>query len=160
MDAIVRGLAVYFVLLILFRLSGKRSLAQITPFDAVLLLIIAEATQQALIDNDNSMTNAFLLVLTLLGADLVMSLLTVRSQKLDNLLNDVPLLLIEEGHLLADHMKKARVNKDDILERARELRGVERLDQIKYAILERSGSITIIPKYVEWANPEMSRGGR
>ncbi len=112
----------------------------------MLLLIISEAIQQALIDGDESMTNAFLLVLTLLGVDVLLSWVTIRSRRVDNLLNDVPLLLVEDGRLLEDRMRKARVGADDILERARELRGVERLEQIKYAVLERSGSITIIPQ--------------
>ncbi|MDP9403581.1 MAG: DUF421 domain-containing protein [Actinomycetota bacterium] len=146
MSSIVRGLAVYGFLLLIFRLTGKRSLAQITTFDAVLLLIISEAVQQGLIDGDESMSNAFLLVLALLGADILMSVLAVRSNRVDKLLNDAPLLLIEDGTMHQDRMKKVRVTADDILERARELRGIERFDQIKYAVLERSGTVTVIPK--------------
>ncbi|HEX5499408.1 MAG TPA: hypothetical protein VFX03_09285, partial [Thermomicrobiales bacterium] len=74
MESIVRGAVVYIVVLVVFRINGKRSLAQITTFDFVLLLIIAEAIQQALIDVDYSMTNAFLIVLTLLGLDVGFSL--------------------------------------------------------------------------------------
>ncbi len=153
MDSIVRGLVVYAVLLLIFRVAGKRSLAQITTFDAVLLLIISEALQQAMIDNDNSMTNALLIVLTMLGADILVSHLTIRSTKLDNILNDVPLVLIDDGRPLEHPMKKSRVSEDDIMERARILHGIERMDQIKYAILERGGDISIIPRYVAWANP-------
>ncbi len=146
MDSVLRGVIVYGFLLVLFRITGKRSLAQITTFDAVLLLIISEAIQQALLDGDESMTNAFLLVLTLLAADVPLSVLTMRWPALDRLVNDAPLVLVEDGRLLEDRLKKARVGLDDILERARELQGLERLDQIKYAVLERSGGITIIPK--------------
>ncbi len=156
MDSIVRGLAVYVVLLLIFRISGKRSLAQITTFDVVLLLIISEAVQQALVDNDNSMTNALYLVLTLLGADVVMSVITLRWRKLDSFVNDVPLVLIENGRVLQEPLKKARVSEDDILERARLLHGVERMEQIKYAVLERGGEISVIPWYVSWANPDAS----
>ena len=60
MDSVIRGLVVYLVLLIVFRFSGKRTLAQTTTFDLVLLLIISETIQQALLDNDNSMTNGLL----------------------------------------------------------------------------------------------------
>ncbi len=146
MDSVLRGAIVYGFLLVLFRITGKRSLAQITTFDAVLLLIISEAIQQALIDGDESMTNAFLLVLTLLGADVLLSVLTMRWRMLDRLVNDAPLVLVEDGRLLEDRLKKARVGLDDILERARELEGLERLDQIKYAVLERSGGISVVPK--------------
>lgn len=146
MESIVRGAVVYLVLLLVFRITGKRSLAQITTFDAVLLLIIAEAIQQAMVESDNSMTNAFMLVITLLGLDVLFSLLAVRSTKIDKLLNDAPLVLVENGQMLKDRMMKARVGEDDILEEARMLMGVERVDQIKYAVLERNGGISIIPK--------------
>ncbi len=156
MDSILRGLATYFFLLLIFRISGKRALAEITTFDAVLLLIISESIQQALIDGDESMTNSFLLVLTLIGVNVLMQFLGTRSTKVDKFLNDVPLLLIEDGHIHQDRLKRVRVTEDDILEQARAQFGVERLDQIKYAVLERSGGISAIPKYVSWANPEVS----
>ena len=146
MDSILRGRAVYAFLLLIFRITGKRSLAQITTFDAVLLLIISEAVQQALIDGDESMSNAFILVVVLLGADVALSMLAVRSNRIDKLLNDVPLILVEDGTIHHDRMRKARVGPDEILERARELRGIERFDQIKYAVLERSGAVTVVPK--------------
>jgi uncharacterized membrane protein YcaP (DUF421 family) len=145
MYSIFRGVAVYVFLLILFRISGKRSLSQITTFDFILLLIISEVVQQAMIANDNSMVNAFLLVITLIGIDVLISLLKQRSKTLAKLVDSVPLVLVENGKLLEDRMNKERVEEDDILSKARELQGLERLDQIKYAILERSGGITIIP---------------
>jgi uncharacterized membrane protein YcaP (DUF421 family) len=146
MDAVLRGAIVYLVLLVLFRISGKRSLAQITTFDFVLLLIVAEAIQQAMIDADNSMTNAFLVVVTLLSIDIALSLLKGRSRLLEKLIDDVPLVLVEDGRPLKERMDKARVDESDILTSARELQGLERMDQIKYAVLERSGGISIIPK--------------
>ena len=146
MDSILRGAVVYLILLVLFRISGKRSLAQITTFDFVLLLIIAEAIQQAMIGEDNSMANAFLVVLTLLGLDVGMSLLKQRSPTIDRWLDDVPLVIVEDGRPLKNRMDKERVDEADILSAARELQGLERMDQIKYAVLERSGGITIIPK--------------
>ncbi|MDQ3871912.1 MAG: DUF421 domain-containing protein, partial [Chloroflexota bacterium] len=73
------------------------------------------------------------------------SLLTLRSRLVDRLINDVPLVLLENGRLFKDRMRKARVTEDDILAMARELQGLERLDQIKFAVLERSGGITVVP---------------
>lgn len=146
MDSVLRGAVVYLVVLLLFRVTGKRSLAQITTFDFVLLLIIAEAIQQALVDADGSMINAFLTVVTLLTIDIGLSLIKGTSQMIEKVLDDVPLLLIEDGRIHRDRMAKARVDENDVLQAARELQGLERLDQIKYAILERSGGITIVPK--------------
>ena len=146
MDSIVRGTAVYLVLLVLFRLIGKRSLAETGAFDFVLLLIVAEATQQALLDDDNSMTNAFLVILTLLGLNVAFSVLKQRWQAFDRLVDDVPLVIVEDGRPLKDRMDKARVDELDILQAARQQEGLERLDQIKYAVLERSGGISVVPK--------------
>ncbi len=144
--------------MLIFRLSGKRTLGDITTFDAVLLLIISEAVQQALIDGDESMTNAFLIVLTLLAADILMQKLSMRSQKVDKLLNGVPLVLVEEGRLLEHRMEKVRVSEDDIMEQARAIHGLERMDQVKYAVLERNGGITIVPRYVPWATAPEQQG--
>ncbi len=115
MDSILRASAVYLVLQLLFRLAGKRSLAQITTFDVVLLLIMSEAIQQAMIDVVISMTNAFLVVVTLLGFDSAISLLKQRSKAFDKLVDDVPLVLVEGGRPPRDRMNKVRVNEDDIL---------------------------------------------
>ena len=146
MDSVVRAAAVYLVLLLLFRLVGKRTLADTGVFDFVLLLIVSEAIQQALIDGDNSMTNAFLIVMTLLALNVGFSLLKQRSPLVDRLVDDVPLVILADGRPLKELMNKARVDEKDILQAARQQEGLERLDQIKYAVLERSGGITIIPK--------------
>ena len=73
MESVVRGLAVYFFVLMVFRIAGKRTLSESTAFDLVLLLIISETTQQALVSNDPSMTNAAILIFTLVGEDTVAS---------------------------------------------------------------------------------------
>jgi uncharacterized membrane protein YcaP (DUF421 family) len=145
MDAVVRAVVVYLVLLILFRLSGKRTLAEVTTFDFVLLLIISEATQQAMVDGDNSMTNSFLLVCTLIGLNVLMSELKQHFKPIERILDGMPLLIVEHGKPLQDRMAKERVDVDDVLDAAREIHGLERLDQIKYAVLERNGKISIIP---------------
>lgn len=146
MDAVLRASAIYFFLLLIFRLSGKRSIAQITTFDLILLLIISEATQQALLGQDFSLTNAFLVIVTLVGIDIGLSLLKQRSPRIEKILEDEPLIIVDEGRPLLDRMKKVRVDEEDVLIAARILQGLERMDQIKYAVLERNGGISIIPK--------------
>jgi uncharacterized membrane protein YcaP (DUF421 family) len=146
MDAVWRALAIYFVLLIVFRASGKRSIGQITTFDFVLLLIIGEATQQALIGEDFSITRGVVLIATLLSVDLVFSLLKDRVPWLDHAIDSRPLVVLEHGQPMRDRMSKERIDEEDILEAARQAHGLERLDQIKLAVLERSGAISIIPQ--------------
>ena len=146
MDSVVRAAVVYLALLLLFRIVGKRTLAETGVFDFVLLLIIAEATQQAMIDDDNSMTNAFLIIVTLLALNIGFSILKQRSSFVDRLIDDVPVLIVVDGNPLKDRMDRARVDERDILQAARETQGLARLDQIQYAVLERDGAISVVPK--------------
>jgi len=146
MDAVVRAVVIYIFLLVLFRVTGRRTLAQITTFDFVLLLIIAEATQQGLLGNDFSITNALLVILTLLGLDLLLQSLSHRWRWFDRWINGLPLVLVEDGQLIDERVRKAGFLEDDILEQARASQGIERMEQIKYAVLERDGSISVIPK--------------
>ncbi|MFV9657600.1 DUF421 domain-containing protein [Pseudomonas sp. NY15366] len=148
MDAVLRAGAIYLVLLILFKLSGRRSLAQLTTFDFVLLLIIGEATQQALLGEDFSVTNMVLVVATLIVLDVGASLLKRRNDRLARLLDGSPTIIVEDGVLMQWRMDKARLTLDDVMESARES-GLERLEQIRYAIVERNGKISIIQRSAE-----------
>jgi uncharacterized membrane protein YcaP (DUF421 family) len=145
MDAVLRATAMYLMLLVVFRVSGRRMLAELTTFDFVLLLIIGEATQQALLGADFSFINAMLVIVTLVTLEIVLSLLKVWVPFLGKLLDGTPMIVVDHGRPLRERMHKARIDEEDILEAARRLQGIERLDQIKYAVLEVSGGITVIP---------------
>lgn len=146
MDAILRGFMIYLFLLVLFRIAGRRTLGQMTNFDFVLLLIISEATQNAMIGNDFSLTNGILVILSLVGLDIAFSLLKQRFPALNRHLEGLPLVLVEQGRPLKELMRKSRVDEQDILSSAREKHGIERMEQIKYAVLETNGGISIIPQ--------------
>jgi uncharacterized membrane protein YcaP (DUF421 family) len=146
MDLVIRGTAVYLFLLLIFRLSGKRSLRNVTTFDFVLLLIIAETTQQALVGEDSSVTGAFVLIVVLVGTDILLSLLKRASPRIDRLLEGQPLVILRDGVPLAPRMHVERVDDEDILSAARETRGIDRLADIQRAVLEKNGAISIIPR--------------
>jgi uncharacterized membrane protein YcaP (DUF421 family) len=146
METVLRAVLIYIILIVLLRFSGKRTLAEITAFDFILLLIIGEATQQALLGEDFSLTTAALVILTLIATDLGLQFLKQRSSTLEKWLDGAPLVLIEDGKLHKDRMSRERVDETDILEAGRKLQRIERLDQIKYTVMEKSGGITIIPK--------------
>jgi uncharacterized membrane protein YcaP (DUF421 family) len=154
MEPILRAFLVYVFLLVVFRFAGRRTFAQMTNFDFVLLLIISEATQNAMIGENYSITNGFLVILTLIGIDILLSLLKQRSQVLEQWLDGLPLVLVENGKTFKDRMARARIDENDVLSAARELQGLERMDQIKYAVLEVSGGISIIPKHGGHKRPE------
>jgi uncharacterized membrane protein YcaP (DUF421 family) len=149
MESVVRAVVIYGVLLILFRFTGKRSLGQITTFDFILLLIISEAVQNGMVGENYSLTNALILVLTLIVIDVGLSLLKRRAPGVEKWLEGVPVVIVEHGRPLVDRMQKARVDESDVLSFARRQHGLERMEQIKYAVLERSGEISIIP----WTQP-------
>ena len=144
MDAVLRATAMYFVLMVLFKIAGRRSLSDVTTFDFVLLLIIGEATQQALLGDDFSVTNAVLIISTLIAIDVGFSQAKLRSKRLAKLLDGGPTVLVENGQPLFKRMKEARVTEADIMEAARSTQGVLEMSNIRYAIMERTGSISII----------------
>ncbi|GBF04457.1 hypothetical protein DAERI_020054 [Deinococcus aerius] len=145
MNPALNALAIYGFLLLVFRVAGRRTLGQITTFDLVLLLVISESVQNALVRNDYSLTNAFVLILTLVTLDVGLSLFTRRFKSADRVLEGMPLVIVERGECLTDLMRRARVDREDVLAAARKLHGLSRLDQIEFAVLERSGELSIIP---------------
>jgi uncharacterized membrane protein YcaP (DUF421 family) len=146
MDAVLRGLVVYVFLLVLFRIAGRRTLSQMTNFDFVMLLIISEATQNAMLGNDYSVTNGFLVILTLIGIDIGLSVMKQRFPSIERYVDGLPVVIVDEGRPLKELMARARVDEQDILSSAREKHGLERMEQIKYAVLEKNGGISIVPK--------------
>lgn len=145
MDAIVRTAAIYFVVLILFRISGRRSLSEMAPFDFVLLLIIGESTQQALLGQDFSITHAVLVITTLLFIDVALSLLKLRVPAIGTLVDGVPTIIVADGRPLERELRKARLTVSDVLETARRTQGIDDLGRIKFAVLETNGGISIVP---------------
>lgn len=144
MDSILRAAAMYLALMLLFRIAGRRSLGDLTTFDFVLLMIIGEATQQALLGEDFSFVNAMLVIATLIVLDVGLSLAKLKSRRLARVLDGHATLVVEHGRFLHGRMRKARLTEDDILESARDSQGVESVEQIRYAIVERNGKISII----------------
>lgn len=146
MDSVLRAVAVYLFILVVFRISGKRSLSQITTFDFILLLIIGQATQQALLGNDFSMVNSFVVIGTLITLELAFSKAEGRWRLFGRVLGSLPVIVVENGKLLAARAEQEGVTMAEILEAGREKHGLERLEQFKYAILERHGGISVVPQ--------------
>jgi len=145
MDSVVKAAIVFFVLWAIVRVSGRRALGEMTAFDFVLFMIIGGSTQRAITGQDYSMTNALLLVATFVTLDVALSIVEVKWPATRRVLNAMPMILVENGSCLARRMRQARITEDNILEAARRLHGLERIGQIKFAILEATGEITIVP---------------
>ena len=146
MESVVRGVAIYFVLLVIIRLSGRRTMAQATPFDFVLLLIVAETTQQALLGDDFSITNAVILIVTLFLTDILLSYLSRWFPPLSKVMDGRPTFLVKDGAVDDRALNKTRMTRDDIMIAARQQHGLERIGQVKHAVLENDSGITVIPQ--------------
>lgn len=115
MDSVLRALAMYAVLLLIFRLVGKRSLSQITTFDFVILLVVGEATQQALLGEDFSLTRAALVIATLILAERFSDYLSWRFPRFQRATESIPVVLVEDGEVVAHAMRKSHLSVDDIV---------------------------------------------
>ncbi|HLR32574.1 MAG TPA: YetF domain-containing protein [Fodinibius sp.] len=146
MDLIIRATVIYLFILVIFRIAGKRALSQMTTFDFVLLLIVGEATQQALLTDDYSIIGAMLVIGTLVILDLLFARFSKRWEFFDKITNGVPVIIMKDGEPVENRMDQEAIEIDDILESARRNQGLESLDQVKYAVLEKDGQISIIPK--------------
>lgn len=145
MDSVIKATIVFFALWAILRVSGRRTLGEMSAFDFVLLMIIGGSTQRAITGQDYSLTNALLLVSTFVMLDVGLSIVELKWPLLRRVLNAMPMILVENGYLMSARMRRARITEDNILEAARRLHGLERIDQIKFAILESTGQITIVP---------------
>lgn len=149
MEMILRAAAIYLILLVVFKIAGRRALLQMTSFDLILLLIISEATQQALLGDDFSVTGAMLTIITLVVIDMLFGVAKKYISGAESMLDGSPVILVVHGELQNEKLKKVDVSCDDILVSARQNHGIYQLEKIKYAILERNGHISIIPEESE-----------
>ena len=146
MDSVLRTLMVYLVLLVLFRLAGKRSLAQVTTFDLVLVLVIGEATQQALLGEDFSITQAAIVIGTLLALERGFDYLSWRFPRFGRWAESAPVMLVVDGRPNQDVMDHYHLSLDDVVTAGREQHGLANLEQVRYAVLEVSGGISVVPR--------------
>jgi uncharacterized membrane protein YcaP (DUF421 family) len=146
MNPVYRSIVMFAMLWLVFRIGGRRTLAEITTFDFILLLIIGEATQQALVGDDFSLTTAALVIVTLMLLDLAMGRLAISGERMRRLIESSPVIVIDNGKPLDAVLRQEGVDLEEVLMAAREKHGLEALDDIKYAIVERHGGISIVPK--------------
>ena len=137
--------SIYLLLLLIFRIAGRRSLAETSSFDLVLLLIIGETTQQAMVGQDDSVGTAAIAILSLVSLDMAISYLKNSFPAFDRLLEGSPILLIREGQIQHLALKANELDDEDLKEAARLSHGLTEMEEIRQATLERDGKISIVP---------------
>jgi uncharacterized membrane protein YcaP (DUF421 family) len=142
-EIIFRVVVVYLVVLVGLRLTGKREVGQMTPFDLVLLLLIANAVQNAMTGPDTSLTGGLVAAATLLLVNAGVTRLVWRNKKLRRVVEGDPTLLIYEGRIIAAHLEQERIATADIQQALRE-HGVAAIADVYMATLEIDGSISVL----------------
>ncbi len=144
-EKILRSVVIYLFMLLAFRFTGKRQVGQLTPFDLVVLLIISNVVQNAVIGPDNSLGGGILGAVVILGLNWLVVEVTYRSKRLRRLLEATPTLLVHNGRILHANLQKERLTLDD-LHAALRRAGVADFEHVRVAVLEENGGISVIPR--------------
>lgn len=142
-EFIIRATAVYLVVFLLTRMSGKRSVGQHTPFDMLVIVLLGTAVQNSLIGEDTSLLGGLILAATLLLLNWLMGFATARSRRLHALTEGTPVMLAREGKVFWDQLRRCNVSPED-LDVAMRSSGCKGHYQIALAVLETSGEIAIL----------------
>jgi uncharacterized membrane protein YcaP (DUF421 family) len=144
-ELILRGVIVYAFLLALLRITGKRQVGQLAPFDLVLLLVLSNAVQNSMNAGDNSLIAGLISAATLIALNYLVSLATWRSKKLEAIIEGRPQVIIHNGKLFEDVMAAAKLTHHELNAALRQA-GCASTEEVQSAILENSGSISVVPR--------------
>jgi len=145
MDIALRAIALYVFVVFVMRMIGRRELSTLTPFDLVLLIVLGDAIQQGLTQDDYSVTGAVVAVSTLAVMQVTTSYISYRVKPFRKVLKGEPIILIENGKLLNQNLRRERITADDVAEEMR-TQQIAAFDQVQWAILESNGTISFIQK--------------
>jgi uncharacterized membrane protein YcaP (DUF421 family) len=145
MDIAIRAVVLYVFVVFLMRIIGRRELSTLTPFDLVLLIVLGDAIQQGLTQDDYSVTGAIVAVSTLAVLQVATSYASYRFRPLGKILKGDPIILVENGKLLDKNLHRERLTVDDVAEQMR-VQQIAAFDEVKWAILESNGTISFIKK--------------
>lgn len=145
MDIVLRAVVLYVFIVFVMRVIGRRELSSMTPFDLVLLIILGDAIQQGLTQDDYSVTGAILAVATIATLQVLTSYLSYRSKKARTVLEGDPIVLVDHGQIVQGNLKRERMTEDEVAEEMRQQQ-IASLDEVEWAIIEANGSISFIKK--------------
>jgi uncharacterized membrane protein YcaP (DUF421 family) len=145
MDLALRAAFLFFFVYLLTRILGRRELSSLEPFDLILLIVIGDAIQQGLTQDDYSVTGALIVVGTFAMLQVLLSFLSYHVPVLRPALDGEPIVIVQDGKPIEKNMRRERITIDEVLVEARHQQ-VASMDEIEWAVLETSGKISIIPK--------------
>jgi uncharacterized membrane protein YcaP (DUF421 family) len=142
-DIVLRAAVAYVFIIFLLRIIGRRELSTLAPSDLVLLVVMGDLVQNGVTQSDQSVTGVFLAVSTFALLTVAVSVVSYKSRRVHTLLQGAPLILVQDGKPIEQNLRSERLNIDDIAEEARG-QGIERLDDVKWCVLEASGAMSFI----------------
>jgi uncharacterized membrane protein YcaP (DUF421 family) len=145
METVLRVALIYAFLLAGLRVMGKREFGQLAPMELIALLLIPEIVSQALVGDDYSITNALVAVCTLFVLVFLNSLLTHASRRYERVVESTPTVLAHDGRLVHENLHRERITPTEIYSEMRKS-GLERLEQVRWAVLEGDGKISVVPR--------------
>ena len=145
MDIVLRAVVVFCFLLVLTRVIGRRELSSLQPFDLILIIILGDAVQQGLTQDDYSLTGAFLAIGTIAVLQVLVSWIGFRFPRSRPVLEGTPIVVVQDGDVIERNARRERLSVDEIRESAR-LQGIARLSDVKWAVLETNGQISFIKR--------------
>lgn len=144
METVLRVAFVYVFVLFGLRVMGKREFSQLSPLELVTLLLIPDILSQGILREDHSLTNGIIAIASLFSLVFISSVLQYHNKKFGKMVYGEPSVLVENGRFVSEHLDKERVSPEEIFDHMHES-GIERLERVKWAILETDGKISIIP---------------
>ena len=145
MDLTIRAVALFSFVFLITRIIGRRELSSLEPFDLILLIVMGDAIQQGLTQDDYSVTGALIVIGTFAVLQVLVSYLSFRFPRLRPALDGEPIVIVQDGKAIDGNMKRERITLEEVMVEARQQQ-VTSLDDIAWAVLETSGKVSIIPK--------------
>jgi uncharacterized membrane protein YcaP (DUF421 family) len=145
MDIAIRAVVLYLFLIFVMRVTGRRELSALAPVDLVLLIVLGDAIQQGLTQDDYSVTGAIIAVSALATMQVGSSYLSFKSKRARRVLEGDPIVIVEHGKVVTRNMERERMTVDDVCESMR-LEQISRLEEVEWAIVESNGQISFIEK--------------
>jgi uncharacterized membrane protein YcaP (DUF421 family) len=150
-ELILRGTVVYAFLLVLLRITGKRQIGQLSPFDLVLLLVLSNAVQNSMNGGDNSLVGGLISATTLVALNYGVSYATFKNKKLEALIEGRPQVIIHNGRVFEEVMRSAKLTHHE-LSAALRRSGCTCAEEVQIAVLENNGSISIVTRAASGAS--------
>jgi uncharacterized membrane protein YcaP (DUF421 family) len=145
MDIALRAIVLFFFVFLVTRVIGRRELGHLAPFDLILLIVLGDAIQQGLTQDDYSVTGAVIAVATLAALQVFTSVLSFRFPRLRGALDGEPIVIVQDGKPIERNLRRDRLALEEVMEEAR-LQQIAKLEEIEWAVLEPSGNISFVKK--------------